>query len=287
VNGLLNIVPAVAAKVMGRPLLWQLIGDHYPRAVVDVLRPIVTWLADEIAFEAKQMKRFYFGDKSFDYTILHEPVDLERFHGNDQNKAHLRAEFGLESSQPVIGSVGNISPAKGWEYFLDAIHALVEDIPELHALIIGAVSETQKEYAEKIRKRVRTLGLEDHVTMTGYRTDVEELLQIVDIFMMASVNEGTPLAILEAMGTGLPVIATDVGGVAEEVNHEETGYICPPRDAGALARSCRHLLENPRRRKEMGKAGRRRAAEHFSLASSVEDHVCIYQNMAEDAGLLS
>jgi glycosyltransferase involved in cell wall biosynthesis len=277
VNGLLNLIPAVAARLTGRRLLWHLIGDHYPKSVVRVLRPVVVWLADEIAVLSGRMRKYYFGGKKVDSILLHEPVDLERFDVEEGKAPRLLDEFGTEASQPVVGSVGKISPAKGWLHFLDAVHELVKDEPDLHALIIGPVPDTQQEYAEKVKRRIQDLGLEEHVTLTGYRTDVDDLLGLVDIFMMASLNEGTPLAILEAMGAGIPIVATDVGGVAEQVVHGETGYVCPPKEASALHKACRCLLEEPGLRREMGKAGRRRAEGVFSLESSVEQHISVYE----------
>ncbi|MCS3700526.1 glycosyltransferase involved in cell wall biosynthesis [Salinibacter ruber] len=281
VNGLLNIVPAVAARLTGHSLLWQLIGDHYPERIVSLLRPLVKTLAHDVAFEAETMKRFYFGPNGLDrYFLLHEPVDLERFKVEVENNEQLLSELGIDPGQTVIGSTGKISSAKGWTYFLDAIQLLVRDRPDIHALIIGPVPDTQQEYAKKVRRHIRELDLDGHVTLTGYRTDVEDLLGVVDIFMMASINEGTPLAILEAMGTGLPVVATDVGGISEQVVHGETGYVCSPRDAEALYRACETLVENPEKRKELGRAGRKRAEDVFSLSSSVEDHKRVYEEVA-------
>lgn len=280
VNGLLNLTPAVAARLAGRPLLWQLIGDHYPEKVVSLLRPLVAHLATEVAFEAEKMKQFYFGPNELDrYFLLHEPVDLQRFNTRESKNERLLAEVGIEPSQIVIGSTGKISPAKGWMYFLDAVRKLVKDEPDLHALIIGPIPDTQQEYAEKVKRRIQDLGLEEHVTLTGYRTDVEDLLGLVDIFMLASLNEGTPLAILEAMGAGIPIVATDVGGVSEQIVHEETGFVCPPQDADSLYRACRTLLRKPQLRQKMGQAGRKRAEEVFSLESSIEDHVKVYTRM--------
>jgi len=279
VNGLLNIVPAVAGRLTGRRLLWQLIGDHYPEPVVASLRPFVKWLAHDVAVLSKTMKEYYFGDEKIDYYLMHEPVDLNRFNFDEEKDKYLLSEFDIDPAQPVIGSVGKISPAKGWMYFLDAVRELVKDEPDLHVLLIGPVPDTQQEYAEKVKRRIREFDLGSHVTLTGYRKDVEDLLSLIDIFLMASLNEGTPLAILEAMGAGIPVVATDVGGVAEQIVHGETGYVCPPRDADSLYRSCRTLLRNPQLREEMGRAGRKRAEKVFSLESSVEEHVRVYTRM--------
>ena len=281
VNGLLNLIPAVAAKLTGRQLLWHLIGDHYPKPVVRMLRPVVVRMADEIAVLSRRMKKYYFGEKKIDCILLHEPVDLERFDVEEGKAPRLLDEFGIEASQPVVGSVGKISPAKGWLYFLDAVFELVKDEPDLHALIIGPVPDTQQEYAEKVKRRIQDLGLEEHVTLTGYRTDVEDLLGLVDIFMMASLNEGTPLAILEAMGAGIPIVVTDVGGVAEQVVDGETGYVCPPEDVEALYQSCKALLRNPDHKRKLGQAGRERVHDKFSLGSCISDHLNVYNCIAQ------
>jgi len=285
VNGLLNLVPAVAARLTGRRLVWSLIGDHYPKAVVSMLRPLLRVLPHRRVVLAEAMKKYYFADGDFDQGIvIREPVDLTRFVSRNEIDESLFEELGISPSQTVVGAVGNIVPSKGWLYFLNAASEIVEGCPDVHFLIIGAESETQRDYAQRVRARIRELNLEDCVTLTGYRTDVEDLLALVDVFMLASLNEGTPLAILEAMATGIPVVATDVGGVSEQIIDGETGMLVPPGDVSALVQACQHLLSNTGLQEEMGRAGRRHVEEHYSLESCARRHRSLYQDVVDICG---
>jgi len=230
------------------------------------------------------MKQFYFENTKLSRSsIIHEPVDLSRFVYRDDKKEELLEEFGIHPSQTIVGAVGNIVPSKGWVYFLDAADQITQSHPSIHFLIIGAESDTQAQYAAKVRNRILELGLEDRVTLTGYRRDVEDLLALLDIFMMASLNEGTPLAILEAMATGTPVIATDVGGISEQVIDGETGILLPPKDSGALVKACRYLLSNAELQKKLGKAGCEHVKTSYSLKSCVRKHRELYEKVVFNA----
>ncbi|MBM3471624.1 MAG: glycosyltransferase family 4 protein [Armatimonadetes bacterium] len=122
-------------------------------------------------------------------------------------------------------------------------------------------------------------GLEGCVTVLGARDDVQVLLRTADVFVLSSRWEGMPLAVIEAMMSGLPVVATDVGGVPEAVVDGETGLLVPPGDPAALASALDRLLTDPALRRRMGEAGRRRALEHFTEERMLTETAAVYERV--------
>jgi len=120
-------------------------------------------------------------------------------------------------------------------------------------------------------------GLEGRVAVLGARDDVPELLRTADVFILSSHWEGMPLAVIEAMMSGLPVVATDVGGVSEAVVHGETGFLVPPGNPDALALALDRLLTDPALRRRMGEAGRRRALERFTEERMLTGTAAVYE----------
>jgi glycosyltransferase involved in cell wall biosynthesis len=124
------------------------------------------------------------------------------------------------------------------------------------------------------------------VVFAGHRTDVPEILQALDIFVLPSNWEGLPNAVLEAMAAGLPVVATRVGGVPEVVVEGQTGILVPPRDPNALADALLTLLRDPNLRRRMGQAGRQRVQEYFSVDQMVSKTETLYEQLLSEKGLI-
>jgi glycosyltransferase involved in cell wall biosynthesis len=122
------------------------------------------------------------------------------------------------------------------------------------------------------------LGLQERVHLLGQRSDVPETLNAADVFVLGSDYEGNPLAVLEAMAAGKPVVSTAVGGVPELVEGG-CGLLVPPRDARALSKAMRYMLESPEARKSMGEASARRAVERFDLQVMTEAYEALYKEL--------
>jgi glycosyltransferase involved in cell wall biosynthesis len=134
---------------------------------------------------------------------------------------------------------------------------------------------------QPVEALVAELGLTGRVTLMGARRDVPDILARAGIFVLATLWEGLPLAVIEAMMSGVPVVASNVGGVAEAVQHGATGLLVPPGDAGALSDALRALLDDAERRREYGEAGRQRALAHFTEARMVADIDRIYTRVLD------
>jgi glycosyltransferase involved in cell wall biosynthesis len=127
-----------------------------------------------------------------------------------------------------------------------------------------------------VSARIQEAGLDDVAFLTGRRNDIPDVLRSLDVFVLASRNEGISNTLLEAMATGLPVIATDVGGNSELIDDRITGYLVPSNAPGKIASAIRRYLDNDELRRNHGRAARSRAEEHFSLNRMVAGYRQLY-----------
>jgi glycosyltransferase involved in cell wall biosynthesis len=183
----------------------------------------------------------------------------------------------------VVG-VGRLVPSKGWEYAIRAIRLLVDAGVPVRYDIVGGVSRESTEPNEEARLRhaVADLELDAHVHFRGIvpSEGVRALLHESDIFLYASISDGLPTVVVEAMSCGLPVVATAVGGTPEAVRDGVDGLLVAPRDPDALAHALRELWEDPQRRRQMGASGRERAAAEFRLDTLLDEFESLYAEVA-------
>jgi glycosyltransferase involved in cell wall biosynthesis len=176
----------------------------------------------------------------------------------------------------VIGLVGRLDHwGKGHKELFTAMAQIRERHP-VHALIVGGGRRT-----DEVRQLATSLGLAGEVHFLGPRRDVPDLLKAMDIFVLPSYSEGVSLALLEAMAAGLPVIATEVGGLPEVVEHEKTGLLIPPRDVEALAGALGRLLADPAWARQLGANARAHVRKHFSLDRLGREINEIYEELVE------
>lgn len=166
-------------------------------------------------------------------------------------RAACRQALGLDPHQPVVGTVACLKPQKAPMDFVQACHLVKRQVPSAQFLLIG--DGTLRPQVERMRRR---LGLENSLHLLGWRDDVPELLAAMDLFMLASRWEGLPIACLEAMASGLPVVATMAGGIPEVVVHGRNGWLVPVAQPEALALAAVRLLQDQPLRHRMGHAGR-------------------------------
>ncbi|MGO8788530.1 MAG: glycosyltransferase family 4 protein [Terriglobia bacterium] len=174
----------------------------------------------------------------------------------------------------IIGTAGRLVELKGIEYLLSAAAALRREFPALRVEIAGSGPQR-----EKLEEAVVRMDLGGQVQFLGWIDDLAPVLRRWDVFVMPSLEEGFPIAALDAMGAGLPVIATSVGGVPELIEDGSTGWLVPPRDSEALASRLRLLLANPDFRVSMGAAGYERVRDRFSAAQMTESFAKLYDEL--------
>jgi len=197
--------------------------------------------------------------------VIYEGVDLKWI------DAHQPTSL-LEGGERLkVGTVAHLSPEKGHHVLLEAAARIVSRFPEVVFVLVGK-GKSMFELQDKIRE----LDIEDHVICTGFRYDSEALTKEFDIFCLPSLSEGLSSAILVAMASSLPVVATQVGGIPELVVDGETGLLVPANDVRQLASALRQVLESQSLRRRMGQAGRRRVEQSFTLQRKLDETEQLY-----------
>lgn len=209
------------------------------------------------------------GVRSDRTVVVYEGVDVERIAAAPP--LDIRRAFQLPAGCPVVGNVGALVPHKGQLDLVDAVAALVRDVPDVRVLIVG-----EGELRSELERRIRRHHLEAHVILTGFRDDIPSLLRGLDLFVMSSVTEGLGTSVLDAMSAGLPVVGTRAGGIPESIVDEETGLLVPVRDPAALAHAMTRILLDGGARRGFGEAGQRRARERFTAERMVNETAAVY-----------
>ena len=186
-------------------------------------------------------------------------------------RASVRHELSIPHDELLIVAVGNLYPVKGHAVLLDAL-AMLGDNAEWHLAIAGRGEEEVR-----LRAQSAAAGLDARVHILGFRDDIPDILAAGDIFAMPSLSEGLPLALVEAMSFGLPVVVSRVGGVPEVVRDDVEALLVPPSDAIALSVALRALLDDARLRTRLGDAGRRRAARDYAIATMADRYERLYR----------
>lgn len=189
-------------------------------------------------------------------------LDLGRFaRAHPGTTSGLRAALGLAPGTPLLGSVGRLVPIKDHPMLFRAVAQLGEDGEAAHLVVVG-----DGEDRPALARLVQALGVSARVHFLGWRADLETILHELDVVICSSRNEGTPVALIEAMAAGVAVLSTEVGGVADLVTHGETGWLVPPGDPTAMAGAIRHLLAEPNLRARLAAAGRGVALDRHDVA---------------------
>jgi glycosyltransferase involved in cell wall biosynthesis len=174
----------------------------------------------------------------------------------------------------VIGTVCILRAEKALDVLVRAAALLARDLPRLRVLIVGDGEERGR-----IETMVHQLGLEDHVLLTGLRSDVPDVLAALDVAVLSSDYEGIPLSMLEFMDAGKPIVATRVGGIPEVIQDGVHGVLVPPRDEAALAAAIGGLLGDTDAAREMGARAQDRCRREFSLDRIVERLQQLYERL--------
>lgn len=192
----------------------------------------------------------------------------------------IRQELGIGPDEVLILAVGNLYPVKGHIVLLRALaglHARRADVC-WHLAIAGKVSLRGKveDQAKHFREYAETQGFSNRLYLLGYRADVPDLLAAADIYVMPSLSEGLPLALLEAMHAGKPIVASDVGGIPEVLRARSEGLLVPPGDDRELGAALMRFILSPHDRAVFGAAAKRRAAQAFGAHTMADQYERLY-----------
>ena len=205
--------------------------------------------------------------------VVRDAVDWEHY-ARPGDRAAIAARLGVPAKGLWLGVVAQLIERKGHRFLLRALPPLVAAYPNLRLFFFG-----RGPLAAELEREVQGLGLTSHVTLAGFRDDLDEVLPCLDLLVHPALKEGLGVSLLQAASAGVPIVASRAGGIPEAVRDGLNGLLVPPGDVAALGAALTALLADPARRHTLGARGRRLVAEEFSIDSMVDGNLAVYLNL--------
>jgi glycosyltransferase involved in cell wall biosynthesis len=264
-----SLYAGLAARILGIPMVW-----HVRIAMRDPwLDPLLLALSTRVIAISKAVaRRFDACSGRRKVRVVYNGLDADTFAGAGNGK--LRHDYGLKE-KVLIGIVGQIHPLKGHTYLFQALGRMLAHHPEIHCIVVGQPNA----YQQKLEQIVEELDLSRHVTFTGFRRDVAEVMSSIDILAVPSLTEGFGRVLIEGMACGKPIVAFSVDAVPEIVLDRENGLLVHKEDVEGLAEAILELVHDPEQRQEMGQKGKKRVEELFRLDDHVRQVQLIYEEV--------
>jgi len=199
--------------------------------------------------------------------VIPNGVDTDRFRADADARLKWRNRLAIPADSPVVGIVAALRPEKNHALFVETAAAVLRRFDNAHFVIVGSGQEH-----ESIKRKIDELRIASRIHMLGCTLDVPGVLSLMDLFALTSLNEASPVSIMEAMSCQRPVVATRVGSVAESVIHEVTGLLVANNDVAAMSSAWCQILENPGWARKLGIAGRQQVVANSSLDSMTDGY---------------
>jgi len=210
---------------------------------------------------------------------IYNAIDLNLYNPTLSNPDGLKKEFGIDEGDIVIGIVAVFDDCKGHLCLFQAIKKLIsEGMKNIVCLVVGD-GRKREELTDFVKKE----KLQDYIIFLGYRKDIPDILRIIDICIIPSLQESFGMVALEAMAMKTPVIASAVGGLLEVIEEDRTGLLFPKGDSDALCERIRYLMENPDLRRKIGEAGRRTVEEKFDINNNIRKVEALYTDVLKNS----
>lgn len=239
-----NFLGGIAARLMG---VSAIVRTHHGKGMIgvtqryDMIERINERIfTDHIIAVSHDLKRYLvdFGLNAGKITVIHNGIEPCTFM-DTKKEEFLRKNLGIEKGDKVIGTVGRLVPIKDHKTFLDGARLILESEPDARFVIVG-----NGPLMSELEQQACKIGISPNVCFTGFRDDVQEILNLFDVFTLTSIHEGIPIALLEAMGLGKAVVATCVGGVKEVIVDKRTGLFIDSGNPRSLADACIRILRD-------------------------------------------
>jgi glycosyltransferase involved in cell wall biosynthesis len=257
-----HVLGGIVGRLVDKPVLATIHGRTLTPLDVEVHRAASTHLA--VVCRHSQLHALGVGVHPKRLHLLPNGVDTDVFAPGHQRRGALRTRFGVANDAPLVGYVGRLSWEKGPDVFLRAAVAVHHSRPDVHFVLVG-----EGPMHDKLATFASRFDLDGHVHFAGTQSAMPAVFGELDVMVSTSRSEAMPLAIMEAMASGLPVVACRVGAVPDLVQHGVTGWLANEGDAEGVANHVIDLLDNEVLRRFAGGAGRQRAIERFPLSTHV------------------
>jgi len=189
-------------------------------------------------------------------------------------QAEAKARFGISSNRFLLGACGRLSPEKGFDLLIQAVRNVVAEGQDVGLLIAG-----EGPAHDELQTHIENAGLTDRVQLVGFLSDPRELFQAIDLFVLSSLREGLPNVVLEAMATGVPVLATRVAGIPAVMTHEQDGFIVDTGDVRQLEAGLRRCLDEDELRVRIAAGGKQKVVADLSFSRRMERIANVYGSL--------
>jgi glycosyltransferase involved in cell wall biosynthesis len=241
------------------------------------LEKLAARIADKIVTLTSREKSDYISYKiarEEKFVVIHSGIELSKYQELSQDeKTKLKKEIGLPSNSFVVGTVGRLVPVKAPELLIKASQPLFTQYPDTYFVFAG-----DGPLKKDLHIAVKEIGGEKNIVFLGWRDDAHRILSIFDVFCLPSLNEGMGRVLAEAMAHGIPIVASNVGGIPDLVIHEKNGFLVPSQNTEELAKYIQVLIADEEKRKKMGEAGKKMAS-RFSSDTMVENINDLYEEL--------
>jgi len=258
-------------EIEDTPLKWRVAGGYLLRRIgasVGVTSDVSSAIQSEFRINASHV------------VTIENGVEIDLF-SRERNVGGLRSSLGLGDGDVVIGIVANLKKVKNHLFLLQAFAKIAEEYDHVKLLVIGQGFPGEPDNTENdLRLYVNSHGLAEKVSFLGFRADVGELLHVVDVFCLTSLREGLPIGLIEAMAAGLPVVGTNVAGIRDVITRNEDGILVELGDVMALKDALTRLISDPGWRRRLGRAGRGKAVQKYSLQRCVREYEQLFLSLA-------
>jgi glycosyltransferase involved in cell wall biosynthesis len=208
-------------------------------------------------------------------VTLYNGIDLSGFSLNGQfDRRASRQALGIPPDAPLLITVAVLRPPKGIQYLIEALPTILQAVPEARYLVVG-----DGQHKNSLKVLAQTYGVAERVIFTGARSDIPALLALSDLFVLPTLTEALPTVLAEAMAAQKPIVASNVGGVPEMIEHGRNGLLVPPADPASLAAACLQLLQDQAHAQAMACAGREIVEQRFNIHKQVAHLGDLYQEL--------
>jgi lipopolysaccharide/colanic/teichoic acid biosynthesis glycosyltransferase/glycosyltransferase involved in cell wall biosynthesis len=286
-----GVLGRVAARLAGVPVVVHTFHGHILHGYYG---PVMTWLlrrmermlahrSDRIIAVSEHVKQDlvrYDVAPPDKISVIPLGFDLRPFLDSGEHRGALYRELGLTNGVRLIGIVGRIFPIKNHRLFLDAAARVAVEERSARFVVVG-----DGVLRPEMEAHARGLGIADRVTFTGWRRDLPRIYPDLDVLVVSSRNEGTPVSAIEAMASACPVVATRVGGLPDLIEDGETGHLVPSEDAPALAAAILRVLREPDTARRLAEAARAQVRERFRAERLIGDMERLYSELLAEKGV--
>jgi len=277
VSGLVNPHAGVAAARANVPVVWQIIDTRTPEPALPAFMAAARRYSSVFMFWGDALRRLHTGTRPLvqPYEIFGPAVNAEAIRADAGRGAVLRERHGIPTTGRLVGTLANVNPQKGVEYFGRAAARIYREVPDAWFVVVGALYDDHAAYASQIEQEVHASGVPpERFVFTGHSEDVGAWLGAFDVKLVTSVprSEGIPTTVVESLAAGTPVVTTDVGAVREAVLDGETGLVVAPLDDRAIAAATIRLLGDRALAARFAAAGVEHATRRFSVEACVSAH---------------